>query len=190
MNSKTLTEIDFYRIRDEVAKYCISEEGKNYFISREPSSKPKEIEKLKNLSREWLKYISASHKNPITYWEPVNGLLAIIKTTGTSLTLEQVKALGQFVLSVKNVSETVSFHAEDLELKLLPQQIELLPDMSETERLIFRVIDSNGELKDLPEIAAIRKQIASLNTKIKTIMFTLIHLPLRLHETKPIPCLF
>lgn len=170
MNSKTLTEIDFYRIRDEVAKYCISEEGKNYFISKEPSSNPKEIEKLKNLSREWLKYISASHKNPITYWEPVNGLLAIIKTTGTSLTLEQVKALGQFVLSVKNVSETVSFHAEDLELKLLPQQIELLPDMSETERLIFRVIDSNGELKDLPEIAAIRKQIASLNTKIKAIM--------------------
>ena len=28
MNKKTLSEIDFYRIRDEIADYCVSQEGK------------------------------------------------------------------------------------------------------------------------------------------------------------------
>ena len=169
MNSLALQEIDFYRLRDEVAGFCITEEARQSFLQREPLTDSKKIENLKNLSREWTVFLSASCKNPVTFWEPVKKLLDIIKATGTSLSLEQLKALGQFVLSVKSVKQAIDIHKDELELKLLAQQALILPDMSETEKLIFHVITPDGQIKDLPEIAAIRKQIAALNTKIKKI---------------------
>ena len=169
MNRQALQEIDFYRLRDEVAAYCITEEGKQSFLQREPLTDSKKLEHLKNLSREWNVFLSASCKNPVSFWEPVENLIEIIKASGTSLTLEQIKALGQFVLSVKSVKQAIQLHGDELGLKLLKEQEALLPDMSETEKKIFHVITPDGQIKDLPEIAAIRKQIAALNAKIKKI---------------------
>ena len=169
MNKLALQEIDFYRLRDEVSLYCITEEGKNSFLQREPFTDSKTIEHLKNLSREWTGFLSASCKNPVLFWEPVENLIDIIKASGTSLSLEQLKAVSQFVLSVKSVKQAVEHHSEELKLKLLSEQVALLPDMAETEKLIFHVITPDGQLRDLPEIAAIRKQIAALNAKIKKI---------------------
>ena len=169
MNTLALQEIDFYRIRDEVAGYCVTEEARQSFLQREPLTDSKQIEQLKNLSREWSAYIGAGCKNPVSFWEPVQNLLDVIKAKGTSLSLEQLKALGQFVLSVKSVVQAINLHKDELELKLLAQQTELLPDMAETEKKIFHVITPDGQIRDLPEIAAIRKQIAALNAKIKKI---------------------
>ena len=170
MNKQALQEIDYYRVRDEVASYCITQEAKNFFLQREPFTESKQIENLKNLSREWSKYLSASRKNPLLFWEPVASLFDVIKARGTSLVLEQVKALGDFVLSVNNLKQCISLHADELELKNLLEEVEKLPDFSETEKLIFHIISPDGQLRDLPEIAAIRKQIAALNSKIKKIL--------------------
>ena len=170
MNIKTLNEIDFFRIREEVAGYCVSKEGKDSLLSREPLKKSEEIEKLKNMSREWGAYLAAIHKNPISAWDPVRPLLPVIKANGSSLTLDQVRSIGQFVISARNTKQGIENHKVDLELKLLAEQAELLPDFTETEKKIFRVITPDGEMRDLPEISNIRKQIASLNGKIKTIM--------------------
>ena len=170
MNTKALNEIDYFRIRDEVAGYCVSEEAKEILLKKEPLTNHKEIEHLKNMSREWVEYLHATHSSPLSGWEPIHSLYAIIKTKGAALTLEQVHFLGQFVLSVKKVKEGIEFHKVDLKLKLLPEETDKLPDMEETEKKIFRIITPDGELRDLPEISAIRKAIASLNAKIKTIM--------------------
>lgn len=172
MNTKTLTEIDYFRIREEVAGYCISEEGKKSLLEREPLTDFGKIEFLKDASREWVAYIAACHKAPLTGWDPISGLNSIIKTSGMALTLEQVRALGQFCKSAGSVRQAIGLHGEDLHLKVLSKQLEKLPDLSEPEKLIFRIITPDGELRDLPEIAAIRKQIASLNGKLKTIMQT------------------
>ena len=89
MNKQALQEIDYYRVRDEVASYCVTQEAKDSFLQREPFTESKQIENLKNLSREWSKYLSASRKNPLLFWEPVASLFDVIKARGTSLVLEQ-----------------------------------------------------------------------------------------------------
>ena len=170
MNTKTLQEIDYYRIRDEIAGYCVSPEGREKLLDREPLRKSEEIENLKNLSREWTIFFSAGRSNPLSSWEPVHSLLSIIKAKGASLTLEQVHYLGQFVTSINSVRKAISLHAEELKLKLLAEQVAALPDISDMEKKIFRIITPDGELRELPEIIAIRKQIASLNAKIRTVM--------------------
>ncbi|MDY4832607.1 MAG: Smr/MutS family protein [Treponema sp.] len=170
MNHKTLTEIDYYRIRDEIADYCVSQEGKKIILEREPFKNPVEIENNKNLSREWAKYFSLVHSNPLLAWDNIKQLIPVIKMNGSFLTLEQVNTLGHFFLSINSVKKAIQNHAVNLELKLLSQQIDLIPDTTETEKKIFRVITPEGEMRELPEIVNIRKQIASLNLKIKTIM--------------------
>lgn len=170
MNHKTLTEIDYYRIRDEIADYCVSQEGKKIILEREPFKNPVEIENNKNLSREWAKYFSLVHSNPLLAWDNIKQLIPVIKMNGSFLTLEQVNTLGHFFLSINSVKKAIQNHAVNLELKLLSQQIDLIPDTTETEKKIFRVITPEGEMRELPEIVNIRKQIASLNSKIKTIM--------------------
>ena len=170
MNTKTLQEIDYYRIREEIAGYCVSAEGREKLMAREPLRKSEEIERLKNLSREWNVFFSAGRANPVKAWEPVGNLLSVIKTRGAALTLEQVHFLGQFVTSINSVKKAVQLHAQELSLKLLPEQVAALPDVSEMEKKIFRIITPDGEMRELPEIIAIRKQIANLNAKIRTVM--------------------
>ena len=46
MNQKTLQEIDYFRIREEIAGYCVSAEGRDKLLAREPLRKSEEIEKL------------------------------------------------------------------------------------------------------------------------------------------------
>ena len=170
MNTKTLQEIDYYRIREEIAGYCVSTEGRQKLLEREPLRKTEEIENLKNLSREWSLFFSAGRANPVSSWEPVHPLLAVIKARGAALSLEQVHYLGQFVTSINSVKKAVQLHAQELSLNLLGQKVAELPDISDMEKKIFRIITPDGEMRELPEIAAIRKQIASLNAKIRTVM--------------------
>ncbi len=170
MNTKTLQEIDYYRIREEIAGYCVSAEGRQKLLEREPLRKTEEIENLKNLSREWSLFFSAGRATPVSSWEPVHPLLAVIKARGAALSLEQVHYLGQFVTSINSVKKAVQLHAQELSLNLLGQKVAELPDISDMEKKIFRIITPDGEMRELPEIAAIRKQIASLNAKIRTVM--------------------
>lgn len=170
MNKKALIEIDYFKIRDEISDFCVTREGKSFLLEREPLENVAKIENLKNLSREWSEYLASGKSNPISFWENVFPLFAIIKTKGAVLSLEQVFAVGQFLQSIKKVCEAVENNKSELNLKFLPKETQKIPDFAEAENLIFKIITPDGQLRDLPEITAIRKQIASLNAKIKNIM--------------------
>ena len=43
-------ELDFYRIRDDVAGKCVSEEGRNLLLKRESSSDESKVERLKKVN--------------------------------------------------------------------------------------------------------------------------------------------
>ncbi len=170
MNKQALEEIDFFRIRDSIASFCISQDGKEVLLEREPLTDFKKIENLKNLSREWTSYISAASTAPLSSWEEIHPLYAVIRTNGAALSLEQVYALGQFTLSVKKVLSQIQNYKDKLDFKYLTEEAAKIPDFQETEKKIFSIISTDGQLRDLPEIAAIRKEIAGLNQKIKNIM--------------------
>ena len=44
MNTKTLAELDYYRIKETIAGFCKSEEGKNEILKREPLTNYSEYE--------------------------------------------------------------------------------------------------------------------------------------------------
>ena len=96
MDEKTLTELDYYRIREKIAGLCKSEEGKASLLSREPFSREDECEALKNLSREWSVCFSSARDISLKAWPPVAPLFAILRTAGARLELDGLYALGLF----------------------------------------------------------------------------------------------
>ena len=167
---KTLEQIDYFTIRDQVASFCLSEEGKVNLEKRLPLHNSDEIEHLKKASREWLNCICASSTSPFNGWSSIRPLLSVIRMTGASLTLEQVYTLGQFCTACSRAFTYIDSHYVDWELPVLKAESEKLLPVNDASNKIYRIITPDGEMKDLPEIAAIRKQIASLNSRIKNIM--------------------
>lgn len=170
MDKNTLTELDYYRIRDTVAYFCVSAEGKAHLIEREPFTDPEIIESSKKLASEWQIYNTSTRQPAISSWPEIHPLFPMMKIIGASLSLEQAHALSIFCTSVKK-AETAILNAEtELSLSSLPQTVRAIPDLSVPAAIILHIITPNGEMKDLPEIREIRTRIASLNTKIRNIM--------------------
>lgn len=170
MDKKTLEELDYYRIREIISGFCISQEGKNTLLKNEPLSDCEKIEFRKTLSNEWLKYINSTRAPALSYWQPVHEIFKIISIENSTLSLEQVYSLGQFCNAVKKVCTALQSAKTDLQINALAELTESFPDLTPPSQEIFRIITPEGEMKDLPELRAIRNKIASLNLKIKSIM--------------------
>ena len=170
MDASALSELDYFRIRDEAAAYCVSEEGKKSFCERLPLTDEAEIEALKNISRDWSAYNSSSFGIALFSWPPVAPLFSRISVPGASLSVEEFHALSLFCASVKKLSSSIERAEKELSIETLSETVRRLPDLTKPASEIARVVASDGELKDLPELREIKTKIANLNKKIQSIM--------------------
>ncbi|MBO6220227.1 MAG: Smr/MutS family protein [Treponema sp.] len=171
MHRKTLEQLDYYRIRDEIAGFCVSEEGKSSLLRREPFTREKidEINSLKRLSSQWQRAIQS--KNPIRLqgWGEIASFLKLLQADGTTLEQDQLYSLMLFSDSALSLYASVKSLAAELSLKNLLDMAETLPysALEQTVSTISRIIDKNGEIKDLPILREIRARIAEINGEIK-----------------------
>ena len=170
MDKKTLTELDFYRIREEIAGFCVSEEGRDTFLRIEPFSDEKIIEERKNLSREWLVLLNTTRPAVLTGWPRVFPVIKAVGVSGSCITVEQAYWLLQFCNSIFKVKSGLESGEKELGLTGLCELCRSMPDITECAAQIGRIIAPEGTLRDLPEIRAIRERISNLNNKIRQIM--------------------
>lgn len=170
MDRKTLTELDYYRIRDEISFFCVSEESRFIMSRMEPLSNPEEIERLKNLGREWLKYLNTTRAPALTGWNPVFNTIKALKVEGISLPLNLIFDLLCFCNSAEKVKQAVLSAEVELGLKNLSEVVRTIPDITPVREEISRVITNDGEMRDLPALREIRAKISNLNAKIKGVM--------------------
>ena len=170
MDKKTLTELDYYRIREEISSFCAAEESRFIMQRTEPLSNEEEIEKSKELGREWLKFLHTTRPNPINGWNPVFNIIKSLKIEGFSLSLQSVYDLGQFCNSVEKLIQAVNSAEKELGLKSLSEKAGLIPEIGQAKIEIFKVITNDGQMRDLPELREIRTRIAALNARIKSVM--------------------
>jgi len=170
MNRRTLTELDYYRIRDSIAIYCVSEEGKAQICRTEPFTDLEKIRNLKETGNEWLTFLNSAKQVSLSSWPEIRKILPVLKTEGATLFQEQVFALLLFITSVNNIKKSVENAKDALKLEKIAELTESLPDFSSAENEIARIIDSSGQLKDLPELRAIRNSIAACKREITALM--------------------
>lgn len=170
MNKKTLSELDFYRIKETIAGYCKSEDAKSEILNREPFTSFSEYEHLKNLSREWALFFNSSKSVPMTSWPGISPLFGILKTAGACLDLDELYALGLFCVAQKKITDTIKINQQEYNLKKLPAVVEQMPDLTGASRIIFGIINPDGELKELPTIRDIKRNIAAIKIEIESLM--------------------
>ena len=89
MDKKTLSDLDYYTVRDEISGFCVSEEGKYSFLKTEPYTDLQKIENAKQISKEWMALLSFTVTNPLSSWPEVFEILKILKIQGSSISVSQ-----------------------------------------------------------------------------------------------------
>lgn len=176
MNHKNLEQLDFFRVREQVSSFAMTEEGKSAVLSILPYTEKTQIENAKNLSKDWADYLLSGHQRCFLPWSPCSELIEVLRVEGSCLSQEEIYSLGQLCLSVSkfcsvfcksDVTQVSVFNGKYPNLENLAKN---LPSLTNAENLIFRIIEKNGELRDLPEIRNIQSQIRKKRNEIESII--------------------
>ena len=166
MNKKILQQLDYYRVRDEIAQLCVSEEGKGAILAREPITDEAEGSRLRALGRQWFLLHHALKARVLHGWGKIEDLFSIIKVESAALEVKQAFCLKEFCVAARDIQAGAAEAKIEVNIAELCAVCESIPDLSLCEKEISRVIDDSGEMKDVPEIRAIRAKIASLKKEI------------------------
>ena len=170
MDRKTLEELDYYKIRDEVSGFCKSEESKFIMAHLEPFTDAQKIHRRKQLSREWTVCINSTKPNALDSWPQVYNTIKSLNAEGISLEQEQFFAVLQFCTSIQKVINFFEANTKELSTKALFELVNQIPDTNPVYSEISKIISKDGKIKDLPQLREIQTRIAELNSKIKGIM--------------------
>lgn len=160
-------ELDFYRIRDKIAGSCVSEEGHELLLKRESSSDEIFVERQKNLGREWNVFLHSSYAASLSGWPEIKPLFRLLGVDGAQLEQDQVFALGIFCRSVSKIKSSLVSASAEMEIPLLKDSAERLPDLSSAEKQIFYLLDDSGQVRDIPSLRAYREKIQGLHREIE-----------------------
>ena len=176
MEQKTLEQLDYFRIRDSIARYCMTEEGKSCLMMRIPFIEKKETILAKKEAKEWESYLLSGNPNILKRWNPVTPIFPLLSVEGATIELEQAYALGQFCRATITIKQSLQIKQdgvstlENLSLPTLRNLAEDLPDLNVAEAEIFKIIDNSGAMRDLPSIREIRASIASIRNSIEKLI--------------------
>ncbi len=186
MNERTLEVLEYDRVREEIAGQCMSEEGRASFLSLTPSADAAEIARLKSFGRAWMDSLSAEDPPRLLGWQAVGPLFSRLRVEGASLECAELFSLGQFCRSVTEFREWALARARRAQSgrrdvmaltgssdAVLVEFASAVPDLSAAETGIFQVIDrGTGEVRDLPELRAIRQGIRKIRQDIERLIGT------------------
>ena len=105
MTEHTLEVLQFSRIREIIASYCVTDEGKEFCLKKNPDTDIKKIEEEKKLGIDFLSLLRAYKAPPIKYRPPVLPFLEGIEVEGSALDIEGVYSVGLLALSVFSLHE-------------------------------------------------------------------------------------
>lgn len=174
MNQRTIEILEYSRIRDEIAGHCMSQEGKDTFLRSLPRTDDGEIALLKEYGAFWMEKLFHDTPPAFTGWPGISSFISRIGVEGSSLNLEEFYYLGLFCTSAQKFrSWGIKCQHDVSDNALSPpgdilDRITTIPDLSSEEEAIFRVVDrSTGDIRDLPEIRAIRQEIRRIKVDIE-----------------------
>jgi len=163
MNEHALSLLDFYRIRDDVIGYALSEEGAARLRSTLPSGDPAAVADEKDRVEAPRRLIRDGRAAPSGGFAPVGEALRVAAKEGASLQIEELWALGVWSQAFASLSRWLA----QTEHEALAAEVRAAPDLSAVGQIAFRIVGTDGEIKDLPELRDIRDRIRRINQDIE-----------------------
>jgi len=163
MHEHALSLLDFKRIQEAVASYCLSEEGSLAILGAVPSGEPEIVAELKVRSESVRTLFRENRGVPTGTFMPVDEPCHIVSKSGTCLALDELWALGMWADAFGGLVRWLSGTRHTG----LARELSLSPDLSTVAKTAFRIVGPDGEVKDLPELRDIRARIRKLNLDIE-----------------------
>ncbi|MCL2211620.1 MAG: endonuclease MutS2 [Treponema sp.] len=169
---KTQTLLEYPQIMEKVSSHAVSEEAGEIIKNGNPVYNNSSHE-LKSLVNAIFLLIKTRNDEPRSWLPGIGFLLPKIKTEGTVLDLDEVLAVGLFVERGQELRQwIIKALANDKEQEISGKQPLLvmldIPDCDPVAAEIFKIIDREGNLRDLPVLRAIRKRINNLEKDLNT----------------------
>ncbi len=163
MHDHTLRLLDFDRIRDDVAGYCLSEEGSRALASSLPETEPAAVAESKQRSSDAREMFRDGRNLPGGTFIPIDEPSRVILKPGTSLGIEELWALGMWADAFGSLVAWLS----GVRNSGLQAELAAAPDLTPVAAAAFRIVGQDGEVKDLPELREIRSRIRRLHMEIE-----------------------
>jgi DNA mismatch repair protein MutS2 len=164
-DERTLRLLEFGRIREDVAGYCLSEEGREALLAEEPHTDAAEVAALKASVSSIIALFQEGREIPSISFPEIGLPAKAIAKKGSALEEPELYALGLWAESYAVFLSFMKGAKEDGIASLLASA----PDLAPIGRVVFRVINKDGSLRDLPELRDARSRIARINRDIQAV---------------------
>jgi DNA mismatch repair protein MutS2 len=171
MNDKTLRLLEFDAVLKKVAGCARSGEAAERILESFPLMDAGEAEALKVLTGEALERYRSGDEEGGSSLPDIGFLLPKLEVEGTSLELDEAYALALFVEGGAALGKWLcpgDGRRAGAEAGALRSLVRELPDCSAVPREVFRVLDREGKLRDLPEFRDIKARIRRLSGDLET----------------------
>ena len=172
MNEKTLKLLEFDNVRLSVAACALSEEAGTVILNDKPRLTAEETDKLKSLTAavaERMLYSAGENRESLP---DIGQLFSKLDVEGAVLEIDEAYAIGIFINRAEAFKQWLQKPYKPLneiprtQCPILPI-VQEFPVCSDISTGIFKIIDKEGNLRDLPEFREIRKKIRSLQRDIE-----------------------
>ena len=178
MNEKTLKLLEFDAIRSGVAALALSEEAGRIVLTEEPMQDREETIKLKSLVLAVTERMSSSGGEKRDSLPDIKTLLAKLEVEGAVLETDEAYAIGVFIERAEALRQWLlkpfspetggCGYGNSSGEELLSKAARELPACAEIASEVFKVLDHDGNVRDLPEFRDIRRRIRTLQKDIES----------------------
>jgi len=158
--AKTQNLLEYPQIMENVASHAVSEEAAVIIKDSQPVYDDS-AEEEKNTVRVIFSLLKSRNDEPRLWLPSIDFLLPKIKTQGTVLDLDEALAVGLFI---ERSAEFAKWLDKDTFFSVILKE---LPNCSQAAAEIFKIIDREGNLRDLPVLRVIKKRISGLEKDLK-----------------------
>ncbi|MCM3724182.1 endonuclease MutS2 [Neobacillus cucumis] len=165
MNQHTFNMLEFQQIKDEIANFALTKEGKEKILNLVPSTKVKQVEAWLEEVTEAVEILKISASVPV---HGLDGMTAILQNMnkGAALRVEQLTKLYDFLDSCGKMRRYMKDKA--LYAPRVSAYVEVIDELPELAAEIIRCV-RNGRVDDYAskELLKIRKQLAIQEERLK-----------------------
>jgi DNA mismatch repair protein MutS2 len=168
MNEHALGLLDFARVREATASYCLSEEGREALLSALPLTDSEAITVLKDSASAILAELRDGRPLPELAFPPVRDSVRGLSKEGHFLEVEELYGLALWSESAMSLLSWLGMIQTELP-SAVARELSKFPALGGVPKPVWRIIHKDGSLKDLPELKAARDRVARINREIATL---------------------
>lgn len=162
MHERTLELLDFGRIRADVAGSCLSPEGAEAVSAASPLPDADAVIALKARSRSVRESMAEGRASPQGVFAPIDDSRRVASKPGNALAVEELWALGAWSLAFGSLVAWMSAVRDES----IREQTASAPDLTPIAAVAGRIVGPDGQVRDIPELADIRRRISALHQDI------------------------